>query len=289
MDYQKSEIPEDYYTTLSEKEGDHLLLDMDSISIRKDDPFISRLEEASSKKCILGEENDEADGAGWSEKPIQEWCQEETINWLISAASHMGQSYSSIQHSLAISGKELVTLTRSDFVAHDSVYGKRLFDLLHSRRNLDLNFRAFPRRSEEESAAMSSTTASDAESENSIEISTKRPPGRPRLLKAKKPSGSQGKLWEFIRDLLRNRKTCPSLICWEDYSQAKFRFVRSDEVAKLWGSRKGNTKMTYEKLSRAMRYYYKRKIFLPVLGRRLVYQFGPNATGWQTDDPNFRY
>ena len=67
---------------------------------------------------------------------------------------------------------------------------------------------------------------------------------------------SQGKLWEFIRDLLRNRETCPSLICWEDYAQAKFRFVRSDEVAKRWGSRKGNTKMTYEKLSRAMRYFY---------------------------------
>ncbi|XP_014216996.1 ETS homologous factor-like [Copidosoma floridanum] len=128
----------------------------------------------------------------------------------------------------------------------------------------------------------------DAESDNSIEISTKRPPGRPRLLKTKKNPTSQGKLWEFIRDLLRNRKTCPSLICWENYSEAKFRFVRSDEVAKLWGSRKGNTKMTYEKLSRAMRYYYKRKIFLPVLGRRLVYQFGPNATGWQTEDPNFR-
>jgi ETS factor family protein len=79
------------------------------------------------------------------------------------------------------------------------------------------------------------------------------------------------------------------LICWEDYSQAKFRFVKSDEVAKRWGSRKGNTKMTYEKLSRAMRYYYKSKIFLPVLGRRLVYQFGPNAKGWQTDNPNFRH
>ncbi|KAJ8675356.1 hypothetical protein QAD02_011142, partial [Eretmocerus hayati] len=98
----------------------------------------------------------------------------------------------------------------------------------------------------------SSNNASDAESENSVEVSTKRPPGRPRLLKTKKNPTSQGKLWEFIRDLLRNRKTCPSLICWEDYSQAKFRFVRSDEVAKLWGSRKGNTKMTYEKLSRAM-------------------------------------
>lgn len=36
------------------------------------------------------------------------------------------------------------------------------------------------------------------------------------------------------------------------------------------------------------RYYYKSKIFQPVLGKRLVYQFGPNAKGWQTDNPNFR-
>lgn len=126
-------------------------------------------------------------------------------------------------------------------------------------------------------------TFSDAESDNSVEVVTKRLPGRPRVLKTKKnrkyrnrlkkffdliensceyiylvnliafTAASQGKLWEFIRDLLRNRETCPSLICWEDYSQAKFRFVKSDEVAKRWGSRKGNTKMTYEKLSRAMR------------------------------------
>ncbi|XP_051169190.1 ETS homologous factor-like isoform X1 [Leptopilina boulardi] len=289
MDYQKSGIPDNYYSALNDEEGDHLLLDMDSISTQKTNSLVARLQETSRKKCTLGEEKEESDGAGWSEKPIKDWCQEETINWLISAASHMGQSYSSIQHSLAIPGKDLITLTRNDFIAHDSIYGERLYDLLHSQRNSNLNFDAFPRQSEDESATMSSTNASDAESENSIEISTKRPPGRPRLLKTKKPSGSQGKLWEFIRDLLRNRKTCPSLICWEDYSQAKFRFVRSDEVAKLWGSRKGNTKMTYEKLSRAMRYYYKRKIFLPVLGRRLVYQFGPNATGWQTDNPNFRY
>lgn len=43
----------------------------------------------------------------------------------------------------------------------------------------------------------------------------------------------------------------------------------------------------YKKYS--FRYYYKSKIFQPVLGRRLVYQFGPNAKGWQTDNPNFRY
>ncbi|XP_011501916.1 PREDICTED: ETS homologous factor-like [Ceratosolen solmsi marchali] len=316
-DYEKTDISsvvfnQDYFRTFEENE-DHLLLDMDSLVQRKDeDLLMSRIYDSSMKKCSLGEDAEEVDGTGWSSKPIEDWCQEETINWLMTAASCLGQSYGSIQQGLALPGKDLAALGRHDFVARDPVYGERLYNLLHTQAvssqcksaSLDYftprhgeqshtdergaeNFQSLC--NEDEPQAIGSNNASDAESDNSIEISTKRPPGRPRLLKTKKNSTSQGKLWEFIRDLLRNRKTCPSLICWEDYSQAKFRFVRSDEVAKLWGSRKGNTKMTYEKLSRAMRYYYKRKIFLPVLGRRLVYQFGPNATGWQTDNPNFRF
>lgn len=81
----------------------------------------------------IGNESEEIDGTGWSDKPIGNWCQEETINWLMSAASYMGQPYSSIQHSLAVPGKEIVTFTRQDFINHDPVYGDRLYDLLHSQ------------------------------------------------------------------------------------------------------------------------------------------------------------
>nr|CAD7257313.1 unnamed protein product [Timema shepardi] len=97
-----------------------------------------------------------------------------------------------------------------------------------------------------------------------------------------------GRLWEFIRDLLLNQEYCPSLICWEDYEQGMFRFVHSEGVAKLWGTIKENPRMNYEKLSRAMRYYYKSKVLQPVLGRRLVYKFGPTAKGWRTPNPNFK-
>lgn len=61
------------------------------------------------------------------------------------------------------------------------------------------------------------------------------------------------RLWEFIRDLLLDTKTCPSLLKWENAEEGIFRFVQSDKVARLWGERKCNPKMTYEKLSRAMR------------------------------------
>ncbi|KAL3843110.1 hypothetical protein ACJMK2_021063 [Sinanodonta woodiana] len=85
------------------------------------------------------------------------------------------------------------------------------------------------------------------------------------------------RLWEFLRNLLRDPRFNPSYICWENEAEGKFRIVKSKELAKLWGSKKGNDKMTYEKLSRAMRYYYKGKILAPVIGKRLVYSFGPRA------------
>lgn len=67
-------------------------------------------------------------------------------------------------------------------------------------------------------------------------------------------AGFKGKhLWEFIRDLLHNGQYNPSVIRWEDRDEGIFRIVNSKEVARLWGSRKRNSDMTYEKLSRAMR------------------------------------
>ena len=62
-----------------------------------------------------------------------------------------------------------------------------------------------------------------------------------------------GRLWEFIRDLLKNPEYCPSLVRWENPGEGHFRFVNSEKVAQLWGQIKGNPRMTYEKLSRAMR------------------------------------
>ncbi|KAG8510806.1 ETS homologous factor [Galemys pyrenaicus] len=84
-------------------------------------------------------------------------------------------------------------------------------------------------------------------------------------------------LWEFIRDILLNPDKNPGLIKWEDRSEGIFRFLKSEAVAQLWGKKKNNSSMTYEKLSRAMRYYYKREILERVDGRRLVYKFGKNA------------
>ncbi|XP_078076506.1 ETS homologous factor [Mustelus asterias] len=91
-------------------------------------------------------------------------------------------------------------------------------------------------------------------------------------------------LWEFIRDILLDSEKNSGLLKWENRSEGVFRFLKSEAVAQLWGKKKNNSSMTYEKLSRAMRYYYKREILERVDGRRLVYKFGKNAHGWKNYD-----
>jgi len=41
----------------------------------------------------------------------------------------------------------------------------------------------------------------------------------------------------------------------------------------MWGQQKNRTNMTYEKLSRALRYYYRMNIIKKVSGKRLTYKY----------------
>uniref|UniRef100_A0A3Q2EBM3 E74-like factor 3 (ets domain transcription factor, epithelial-specific ) n=1 Tax=Cyprinodon variegatus TaxID=28743 RepID=A0A3Q2EBM3_CYPVA len=91
-------------------------------------------------------------------------------------------------------------------------------------------------------------------------------------------------LWEFIRDILIHPEKNQGLMKWEDRREGVFKFLKSEAVAQMWGQKKKNTSMTYEKLSRAMRYYYKREILERVDGRRLVYKFGKNSSGWKIEE-----
>ncbi|KPP57607.1 hypothetical protein Z043_124649 [Scleropages formosus] len=125
----------------------------------------------------------------------------------------------------------------------------------------------------------------------------KRGRGRPRKLsqgsqryvytKKSKHAPRGTHLWEFIRDILIHPEQNPGLMKWEDQQEGVFKFLKSEAVAQLWGQKKKNSSMTYEKLSRAMRYYYKREILERVDGRRLVYKFGKNASGWQLGNVGF--
>ncbi|KAM8913974.1 ETS-related transcription factor Elf-3 isoform 2-T2 [Spinachia spinachia] len=123
----------------------------------------------------------------------------------------------------------------------------------------------------------------------------KRPRGRPPKvsrehssiydnLKKNKHAPRGTHLWEFIRDILVHPERNQGLMKWEDRREGVFKFLKSEAVAQMWGQKKKNSSMTYEKLSRAMRYYYKREILERVDGRRLVYKFGKNSSGWKIEE-----
>jgi hypothetical protein len=103
--------------------------------------------------------------------------------------------------------------------------------------------------------------------------------------------GSTLKISQWIVELLRNPETNPSVIKWEDEPAGKFRVINSNAFAQLWAKVKNNPAMNYEKLSRAMRYYYRNKEIEMVKGERLTYKFGPNMRDFRAKDrknPNFQ-
>ena len=79
-------------------------------------------------------------------------------------------------------------------------------------------------------------------------------------------------LWEFLREQLNSGTS--RHIQWISKKDGIFRLVNSGAVAKMWGERKNRHNMTYEKMSRALRYYYEKEILERVLNARLIYKFG---------------
>lgn len=95
-----------------------------------------------------------------------------------------------------------------------------------------------------------------------------------RLLNAAKSSkgmDSNITLWQFLLELLvGNQHT--HIIQWTN-SEGEFKLINAEEVAKLWGLRKNKNNMNYDKLSRALRYYYDKNIIKKVMGQKFVYKF----------------
>ncbi|CAL8111310.1 unnamed protein product [Orchesella dallaii] len=81
----------------------------------------------------------------------------------------------------------------------------------------------------------------------------------------------QIQLWQFLLELLGD-KARRSVIQWVG-TEGEFKLIDPELVAQMWGERKNKPKMNYEKLSRALRYYYHDGMIAKVHGRRFVYKF----------------
>ncbi|KAG8451155.1 hypothetical protein GDO86_003426 [Hymenochirus boettgeri] len=78
-------------------------------------------------------------------------------------------------------------------------------------------------------------------------------------------------LWQFLLQLLQEPHHS-QLICWTS-NDGEFKLLKAEEVARLWGVRKNKPSMNYDKLSRALRYYYVKNIIKKVNGQKFVYKF----------------
>ncbi|XP_048034818.1 transcription factor ETV7 isoform X1 [Megalobrama amblycephala] len=79
-------------------------------------------------------------------------------------------------------------------------------------------------------------------------------------------------LWDYVYHLLSDSRY-EAFIRWEDSDAMIFRVVDPNGLARLWGNHKNRANMTYEKMSRALRHYYKLNIIKKETGQRLLFRF----------------
>lgn len=142
-----------------------------------------------------------------------------------------------------------------------------------------------------------SVVASDDEDMEGVDSGTEscdsKDSGNKKNGERKRPGRKKGQvskvyhLWEFIRDMLNDPNYCPTVIKWENEEEGIFRVIQSETVASLWGAKKNNrTKMTYEKMSRSIRYSRKEGYFADIpknrgYPKKLCFKFGGKAHGWR--------
>nr|NP_524523.2 Ets at 97D, isoform A [Drosophila melanogaster]Q04688.2 RecName: Full=DNA-binding protein Ets97D; Short=D-elg [Drosophila melanogaster]AAF56638.1 Ets at 97D, isoform A [Drosophila melanogaster]ABF17915.1 FI01018p [Drosophila melanogaster] len=86
-------------------------------------------------------------------------------------------------------------------------------------------------------------------------------------------SGNNGQvqLWQFLLEILTDCEHT-DVIEWVG-TEGEFKLTDPDRVARLWGEKKNKPAMNYEKLSRALRYYYDGDMISKVSGKRFAYKF----------------
>ncbi|XP_077464542.1 transcription factor ETV7 [Stigmatopora argus] len=92
-------------------------------------------------------------------------------------------------------------------------------------------------------------------------------------------------LYDYVYKMLCDDRY-QEYIRWEERGSLVFRIVDPNGLARLWGHHKNRDNMTYEKMSRALRHYYKLNIIKKERGQRLLFRFlkTPQEMGKELED-----
>lgn len=106
-----------------------------------------------------------------------------------------------------------------------------------------------------------------------VSVGTKSKSKQQKIRMPQRKGGMQ--LWQFLYALLEDpEKRYSELIEWTDNRlELEFRLLDPEAIAIWWGNIKHRANMTYERLSRSLRYYYDRGILKKMGGERYLYRF----------------
>ncbi|XP_028563386.1 Friend leukemia integration 1 transcription factor isoform X5 [Podarcis muralis] len=237
-----------------------------------------------------------ADPTLWTQEHVRQW-----LEWAIKEYGLMEIDTNLFQN---MDGKELCKMNKEDFLRTTSLYNTEvlLSHLSYLRESSSLLSYNTPAHTEQSSRLNAKEDASSYDAVrrsgwgNSMNSShnNKSPPlgGTQAVSKSVEqqrpqpdpyqilgptssrlanPGSGQIQLWQFLLELLSDSSNA-SCITWEG-TNGEFKMTDPDEVAKRWGERKSKPNMNYDKLSRALRYYYDKNIMTKVHGKRYAYKF----------------
>ncbi|KAM4683397.1 GA-binding protein alpha chain isoform 2-T5 [Amazona ochrocephala] len=168
--------------------------------------------------------------------PVQ-WSTDQVLHWVVWVMKEFSMTDIDL-NALGIPGRELCSLSQEDFFQRVP-RGEILWSHLELLRKYVL-----------------------ASQEHSGEIAT---------VTIDQRNNGQIQLWQFLLELLTD-KDARDCISWVG-DEGEFKLNQPELVAQKWGQRKNKPTMNYEKLSRALRYYYDGDMICKVQGKRFVYKF----------------
>ncbi|XP_038065630.1 GA-binding protein alpha chain-like isoform X2 [Patiria miniata] len=224
-----------------------------TIEVVDNNPQVTEVPDTS--KCrwmVCNSYKEEQERLGIPEEP-KNWSKDQTLHWLDWVCQEFKRDHSTLPLHLHIDGHKLCSLTKQEFVSGlPRQLGELMwFHLGLLKKNQDTCGMKVPERD------LRITAFGSEDKLNSHGNRT--------------GNNGQIQLWQFLLEML----TDPNMIhciSWVG-TQGEFKLLDSELVAQKWGERKNKPQMNYEKLSRALRYYYDGDMIAKVHGKRFVYKF----------------
>ncbi|XP_069802211.1 transcription factor ETV7 isoform X2 [Dendropsophus ebraccatus] len=226
------------------------------------------------------------------------WSKDDVIQWLRWAKEEYSLEKTD-DSKFVMNGRALCILTKFDFKARSPSSGDVLYELLQCIKNHrqglvrhsffsqcigngdDLQYETCLNTENSQLSSktihMSAATESDGQ-DVPLNLSQRTQATQTKETMAKDSNGLDGKikgcrfLWDYLHKLLDDKRY-ESSIRWEDKELKIFRVVDPNKLAQFWGNHKNRPNMTYEKMSRALRQYYKINLLKKESGKKLSFRF----------------